>query len=245
MNQIPTDTQPIDPQKSVPKSEPKFSKANLDYWHKHIFRRRENGNYWMLLQHAGQRRKLSLGTDVKATAAVKARDLYRSIIDDGWEAALAAWHGPERPARTEATVGQFLEELEDKADLKPETFKGYAIAFRAIIEDIFGIPGGKEKFDHKGGGHAKWIAKINAIRLADVTPARVQEWKRTFIARAGEDPLKQRSARTSFNSLLRRAKSLFAPEAPEARLLGCDLRFLCCPQSTLPDLCSTSLSSLQ
>src|SRR5260370_300322 len=33
--------------------------------------------------------------------------------------------------------------------------------------------------------------------------------------------------------------------APEARLPGCDLRFPCCPQSTLSDLCSSSLSSLQ
>jgi integrase len=167
----------------------------------------------MLLQHAGERRKLSLGTPIKAAASAKARDLYPSIIHVGWEAALAELHGPERPTRTEATVGRFLEELKARADLKPETFKGYAIAFRAIVADIFGINGGREKFDYRGGGHARWLEKIHAIRLADVTPAKVQEWKRVFIARAGDDPIKQRSARTSFNSFLRRAKSLFAPGA--------------------------------
>ena len=96
--------------------------------------------------------------------------------------------------------------------MKPETLKGYSIAFRAIVADIFQINGGKEKYDYKGGGHAGWLAKINAIRLSEVTPARVQEWKRTFIAKAGDDPLKQRSARTSFNSFIRRAKSLFGPK---------------------------------
>jgi integrase len=55
--------------------------------------------------------------------------------------------------------------------------------------------------------------KIHDIPLADVTPAKVQKWKRSFIARAGNDPVKLRSARTSFNSYLRRAKSLFAPGA--------------------------------
>jgi integrase len=210
MNQIPTDPQPIDPQKSAPKSaHPSRSKAHLAYWENAIFQRRVNGNWWMLLQHEGERRKLSLGTPHKPAAVAKARDNYLSIIHDGWEAALAALHGPERPAQTLVTVGQFLKELEAKADLKPETLKGYRIAFVAIIADIFGIDGGKEKFDYRGGGHARWLEKIHAIKLADVTPAKVQEWKRVFIARAGNDPIKQRSARTSFNSFLRRAKSLF------------------------------------
>lgn len=163
----------------------------------------------MILQHAGDRRKFSLSTPIKAAAAARARDIYLAVASGGWEEAL---RGP-KPIRTEATVGQFLAELEAKPDLKPETLRGYAIAFRAIIEEIFGIEGGREKYDHKGGGHARWIARINAIRLADVTPAKVQEWKRAFIARAGDDPVKQRSARTSFNSFLRRAKSLFSPKA--------------------------------
>jgi integrase len=61
------------------------------------------------------------------------------------------------------------------------------------------------------GTPAGW-RRSTRIRLADVTPAKVQEWKRAFIARAGDDPVKLRSARTSFNSFLRRAKSLFGPK---------------------------------
>jgi integrase len=161
----------------------------------------------MILQHAGDRRKFSLGTPIKAAAAAKARDLYLAILSGGWEAAL-------RPplTRTEATLGQFLEVLQARADLKPETLKGYVQAFRAIVADIFQINGGKEKYDYRGSGHAGWIARIDAIRLADVTPARVQEWKRAFIARAGDDPIRLRSAKTSINSFLRRAKSLFSPK---------------------------------
>jgi integrase len=47
--------------------------------------------------------------------------------------------------------------------------------------------------------------------LSELTPPRVQEWKRTFLANAGEDPVKQRAAKISVNSFMRRAKSLFAP----------------------------------
>jgi integrase len=47
--------------------------------------------------------------------------------------------------------------------------------------------------------------------LAELTPANIQQWKLSFVASAGDDPVRQRSARISANSFLRRAKSLFAP----------------------------------
>jgi integrase len=81
------------------------------------------------------------------------------------------------------------------------------------VAEICGIEGGREKYDYRSGGHAKWIERIHAVRLSEVTPERVQAWKRSFLARAGKDPIALRSARTSFNSFLRRAKSLFAPGA--------------------------------
>jgi hypothetical protein len=166
----------------------------------------------MKLQHAGQRRKLSLETPIKAAAVDKARDTYLAVISQGWEAALAGIK-PEHAVKTEVTIDHFLSELRQKADLKPETLEGYAIAFRGIVAGICGIEGGREKFDHRSGGHARWIERVHAVRLEEITPAKVQEWKRSFLAQAGKDPIKLRSARTSFNSFLRRAKSLFAPGA--------------------------------
>jgi integrase len=111
------------------------------------------------------------------------------------------------------TIGHFLSELRQKSDLKAKTLEGYAIAFRGIVAGIFGIDGGKEKYDHRKGGNARWLEQIHAVRLSEVTPERVQAWKRSFLARAGKDPIALRSARTSSNSFLRRAKSLFAPGA--------------------------------
>jgi integrase len=49
------------------------------------------------------------------------------------------------------------------------------------------------------------------VRIAAITPAEVQKWKLRFLRRAGTDPIKQRAARVSVNSLMRQAKSLFAP----------------------------------
>jgi hypothetical protein len=57
--------------------------------------------------------------------------------------------------------------------------------------------------DYRAGGQATW--------LAEVTPARVQAWKRSFLANAGSDTLTRRKARISVNSTMRQARTLFSP----------------------------------
>jgi hypothetical protein len=51
-----------------------------------------------------------------------------------------------------------------------------------------------------------------------LTPDRAQRWKVAFLKRAGTDPVRMRTARTSVNSLLRKAKSLFS--AKRLRFVG-------------------------
>jgi hypothetical protein len=67
-----------------------------------------------------------------------------------------------------------------------------------------------DKYDYRHGGQRKWLENVHSVKLAEVTPARVQEWKRSFLVDAGSDPLALRKARISVNSLLRQARSLFA-----------------------------------
>jgi integrase len=108
------------------------------------------------------------------------------------------------------TVGEFLDELKARADAKTKTLEDYARAFRTIVAAVAGIQSGG-----RGGNrdaHQEWRHKVDAVRLSLITPGKVQDWKRGFIARAGDDPVKQRTARISVNSTIRRAKSLFAPE---------------------------------
>jgi hypothetical protein len=78
------------------------------------------------------------------------------------------------------------------------------------VPEIFGLSAGKEKHDYRQGGFSKWLDKVHGIKLAKVTPARVQQWKQSFLAKAGNDPLALRRARISVNSMLRQARSLFS-----------------------------------
>jgi hypothetical protein len=187
-------------------------KAHLRYWEDAIYQRRAGGNWWTQVQHRGRRERLSLGTPVKAVAAVRARDIYHSLLAKGWDETLAGLRRQDAP-RSAATIGDFLAELKAKADLKPKTLEGYAKALRKIVSDIFEIGDGNEKCDYRGGGFHAWLEKVHAVKLADFTPDRVQTWKREFLARTAEDSIeKQRAAKTSVNSFLRRAKALFAPK---------------------------------
>ena len=52
---------------------------------------------------------------------------------------------------------------------------------------------------------------MNRIKLRDITPDKLQKWKVEFLRRASNNPAQRRSASISVNSLLRQAKSLFAP----------------------------------
>jgi hypothetical protein len=44
-----------------------------------------------------------------------------------------------------------------------------------------------------------------------VTPEKVNKWRIAFVKKVGANPVKQRRARITANSLMRQAKSLFSP----------------------------------
>jgi hypothetical protein len=188
-----------------------ISKAHIDYWKQRLRKRGTSPNWNVPIQFAGIRKELSLATPNRETAAAKARDIYLSLLAHGWEVTLAKY----RPAATKEThtgaitVGDFLKEAAAKADARPETINYYSQCFRKIVSDIFALDSPK-KHDHRWGGRSAWLARINAVPLAELSPGRVQAWKRAFVARAQGDPIKERYARNSVNGFILNAKALFS-----------------------------------
>ncbi len=196
-----------------------FSKTDVRYWKARVFKpaytrggvAHPAPNWAVEIQHNGRRHRWSLETPNRDAAATRAKEMYLLIQVNGWEAALAKYRPtPLKQNKQDATVGEFLAELRAKADAKPKTLESYARAFRTIVADIAGLPSGGR--GGSGEAHRLWREKVEAVKLSTLTPAKVQDWKRRFIARAGDDPVRQRAARISFNSCVRQAKSLFAPE---------------------------------
>jgi integrase len=192
----------------------RLPKADVRYWRERVFKPTYSGdgispNWAVQIQHRGRRHKWSLETDNRDAAAARAKTIFQFVQANGWEAAKAKFRAKSIVQKPDSTMGELLDELAQKSDAKPKTLEGYAVALRKIVSDIIDHPHGR------GGGRKKreqWRKKIHSVRLARLTPAKVQKWKLDFVARAGADPIKQRAAKISANTFLRRAKSLFAPE---------------------------------
>jgi integrase len=197
-----------------------FSKTDLRYWRDRVFtptytrggEQKTAPNWAVYIQHRGRRHKWSLGTPNRDAAAAKARDIFLILQAQSWDAAVARYRPRLAEKKRAVTVGEFIEEVKAKADLEAKTIKGYCQALCSIVASIFGIDGEKAKFDNHKGGHQKWLAEVHGIKLSAVTPAKVQEWKRAFLAKARRDPISQRRSKVSVNSFMRRARSLFAPD---------------------------------
>src|SRR5262249_11621241 len=140
------------------------------------------------------------------------REIYVFLQSHGWDETLLKFKPRSRWVSAAATtVGEFLEQVQSLWSGKAKTLGAYVRAFRRIVSDLFEIDGGTSKFDYRTGGRESWLQKVDRIRLRDITPDKIQKWKVGFLRRAGINPAKRRSAAISVNSLLRHAKSLFAP----------------------------------
>jgi len=196
-----------------------FGKTDVRYWHDVIFKptysrngRTISAEDWATrIQWRGRRELFNLRTPNKAAAAAKAKGIYAVLVGAGWDKTLDRFK-PEMVRKSVSTVGDFVNELRGHWSGKPKTFEDYCRSFRTILSQIFSVNGGRKKFDYIKGGRDAWIDKIHAIKLAEITPDKVNRWRIAFVKNAGGNPARQRRARITCNSLVRQAKSLFAPK---------------------------------
>jgi hypothetical protein len=199
-------------------------KTNVAFWRTRVERRTyqyvgktlEVPEYSVRMKFGGIRKRLALGTALKEEAAVKARDIYLSLVAKGWSATLAdlaAKSGIEADrSEISPTVGEFIAEVERTSNLKTKTFRRYAQYFRMLAAHIQGVKTDASRFNYYGGGLASWRQRVDAVPLSAITPAAVEDWKIAYLRRAGNDPRRKLEVNRSFNSALRHCKSLFSSQ---------------------------------
>src|SRR5260221_1847098 len=187
-----------------------LSKTDLAYWRRRLRKQPNSPNWFVEISARGMRRKLSLETPNKENAGARARDIYQIARAVGWDAVQAKYRPKAAEAKTNLTVGQFIALAESVATVERLTLRGYVAALRRIVSDSFGLDLGKKKFDPHGGGPQECVERVDAVKLAKLTPQKIQQWKRSFLSNAAPDPISHRSAKTSVNTYLRQARSLFS-----------------------------------
>lgn len=203
------------------------TRFHVDYWEKRLYHKtfirggkvRSVAGWSVRLQHLGEREAFSLGSANKSAAAAKAKEIATFLDANGWEGTLTKFKPDPKVKAQICTVGEFLAEIRERSHLKPMTIRRYAIKLRKIVADIAKVGAGlkgkaaKAKYDYVTGGRAAWLAKVNGQRLNLLTPESVNAWRNSYVAHAGDDPVKRKSAERSAASCLRCARALFAPDA--------------------------------
>jgi integrase len=190
------------------------------YWQARVFRlhyfqdgvRRECADFSVRIQHQGCRECFNLDTPNKTVAAERARNLYRHLVANGWEAARTEFKPQVSLARGSLiTVGDFLDALRQAETGNLQSFENYVQHLRRIVAWIAEVEAPRSRFDVRQGGHRKWLSKVDAVPFDILTPERIRAWKKDYLDRIGSNHLKLKSARITVNSIMRGASSLFSP----------------------------------
>jgi len=126
-----------------------YPKTHVNYWKvrlEHRTYRRDEITFvvsaWSIRIHfKGFRKSFDLETANREEAAVKARDIYLSLVAKGWSATINELapqaSQPADPFSNSSKVGEFLAEVERTANLKPKTFRCYAQGLRQLAARFF------------------------------------------------------------------------------------------------------------
>lgn len=193
-------------------------RTSVNYWRHRVERTKSeagttNPHFCARITYKGKRVRFNLETANKDAAASKASAIYRFLADNGWEKTLEKYRPeaakPAEPLPRATTVGDFIAAVERFSSVRSQSLRAYVQAFRKIVAEIASIPdtGKHTKVGNIVGG--VWRAAVDAVPLATITPAKVQEWKQLRLHEHERDALQQRRDVVTVASSIRNAKALF------------------------------------
>jgi len=203
-------------------------KNTAAYWQDRIFkdvtRGAESPHYSMQVAFKGKRMTFTTGTGNKDAAARIAAGIYNDLLSLGVDATLAK-HRAQKPIPGDkvATIGEWITAAQEVSAANEATFTAYARSLRTIASGIATIKKSKSRYGPKKGGSTKYRESIDSLSLETLSAEAIQRWRLAYVKKAS-NPAKERAAKTSCNSLIRQARSLFAEKV---------VRFL--PLIRLPD----------
>ena len=195
-------------------------KSHADYWLKKIFRpkyntqdgAKETGSYSVKIQYCGRRELFSLNTCNKPDAAKKAKHIWVSLVANGWEKTLMLF----KPKSVYippvfVTVGDYLDYLEKNQLYPPHALYRNTTKLFTTLGTMFETDKPRSRFDARHDGKKKWQQKLRAIKLADLTPMKVELWKANYLALRSENPLRELRAKHTLDAYIRASKAMFGP----------------------------------
>ena len=169
-----------------------------------------SGGFYIRMFHQGRREYFNLNTANKDVAAIAAKDIYILLKTGGWEAVFRKYKPEAMAKKEEPTAGEFFAAPRATNVGKEMTLQVYIGKFRTILTECFEIPKCSEAYYWKLQEYQDWIAAVDRIKLSEITPSRIQTWKKYRLDQVRASPVLTQSTRRTINSMLRGIKSLFA-----------------------------------
>lgn len=197
-----------------------FPKTDIRYWssasedHCPLVTR-SNNELHARIRFAGAQHWWPLKTSNREDAARKARDIWLSLQAHGLEvteAKFKPWTVEAKKDDAAATVGQYIKAAKAVSEVRPATFTTYERKFRFLVSQVTKIKGTKARHDYVNGGAGKWRGKVDLVPLADLTAEKISQWRVRYVSRFDSQPMKRQQAQSTVASIIRNAKSLFAPK---------------------------------
>ena len=196
-----------------------YPKSDERYWQSRVFHHKRadskgeevaDKTYSIRISHSGRRQYFQLHTANKKQAGRKAKDIYLLLKAKGWDEALSE-HKPKTVEVIKgATIGELIRVYTEHSAVPAKTKANYARALRSVVAGIKNISGDKKRFDYVNGGADKWRAKVDAVKLSDITMVKLNKWIGAYVESRGTDPVKKISATRTVNSYIRYCRSLFS-----------------------------------
>lgn len=166
--------------------------------------------YCIRLQYNGERHRFNTHQTNKEQAIGVAIRFYNKLQSCGsWDEAVE-YIFPRKEKKSSATVGGFIEFILQYSTKKEGTLQIYFKKFRTLVSEIFGVGKDQRASYANRAAYKAWLAKVNAIRLADLSSDKVQIWKKKRLLECNNDPKKEACMRNTINTILRNSKSLFS-----------------------------------
>jgi integrase len=193
----------------------RLPKTHKDYWKQRVEKLTykdkatgqtvEAGQYSVRLSHLKRREYFNLSSSNRVNAGDEAKRIFNFLSANGWEATLAEYK-PEADAKPEIeTVGDLIEAAKEKADVRPLTFRQYLGALRRIVSGIKGFDSSDASKFQPGG--SKWQAKVDKVKLADITAEKLQKWRKRQLDKL--NPAERKQKEVSLSSTLNQARSIW------------------------------------
>lgn len=178
----------------------KIGRDHVNYWKARLEKRSyewegktvEIPEFQIRLCYLNRREWFNLGTANEASAASKAREIYRSLTGKGWEQTLAIYK-PQPGVATGAglTITQFCELFRER---------------RESVERPVSIPTAERYLKS-----LTFICREARItRLDALTEAKIESFKDSYLADAKKEKRDKESAKVSCNTQIRNAAALFS-----------------------------------